>query len=61
MADNEPEIFLWQAIEQIPGANRNQLVKALRSGEIPTSSKGLPWMVKLSDVQAWSMTPGPKS
>lgn len=49
----EPEIFLYQALEQIPGAKRHPIVAALRAKEIPTTSTEAPWMVKLSDIQAW--------
>jgi hypothetical protein len=53
MPDDEPLIFLHQAISQTPGAKRPELVAALRAKEIPTESTSAPWMVKLSDIQAW--------
>lgn len=52
MADEEL-IYLYQAISQTPGAVRQELVRALRAKEIPTDSTSAPWMVKLSDIQAW--------
>lgn len=53
MPDDEPLIHLYEAIAQTPGAKRPPLVAALRAHEIPTESTSAPWMVKLSDIQAW--------
>ena len=52
---DEDLIFLHQAIHQIPEAQgrRQEIVAALRADEIPCDSTSAPWMVKLSDIQAW--------